>query len=111
MSINPLDLQTVFSHINQIGKQYALEKENSEIRQDAMTHNLNEKSKLDSEDIPIIKDLSDGVGKINDNNKRRNPKKKGGSSIDENNDLTDSDDNLVIDSHEPGIGENIDILG
>ncbi len=114
MSVNPLDLQTVFSHINQVGKQHALEKENQMIRQDGLNHSLSEKSKQDAEDIPITKDVSEGAGKIKDKDNINKRKKRGNKKDgDDPDDAEDSDEDGLSDEvvRDPLIGTKIDIIG
>lgn len=117
MAVNPLDLQTVFSHINQVGKKQALMKENEVLRQDHAGEQIVRNSERDAKEVPATKDLEEGPGKIKDENKEKS------NSGNEQNEPEDNENEQKVAQHvedEQGdeerdkasyLGQHIDIVG
>ncbi len=112
MPVNPIDLQAIFSQMNQVSKQESLVKESEVMRQDQAALLVNKEGTKDAEDIPLTKDLSEGSGKIKDKEKGNNPRNKNNAKEDEDNlkmKKEDADDLENI--KDPDLGQNIDIVG
>ena len=73
MAVNPIDLQAIFTQMNQVGKQQALIKESQVIRQDHASELVRKDGDKDAADIPNTKDLSEGPGKIKNKEKKAAP--------------------------------------
>lgn len=113
MAVNPIDLQAIFTQMNQVGKQESLNKESEVIRQDQAALIINKEGTKDAEEIPETKNLSEGSGKIKDKEKRNNRENKEKDS-DENKKNIKAKDNKGNEKDyikDPDLGQNIDILG
>jgi len=113
MSVNPLELQTLFSQINRVGKQQALTKENDVLKQEILNSDIHKQGIKDSEEIPETKNLDEEFSKIKDeeNSKREKKKKKNGEQSDDTDEESQDENqsqNVITD---PKIGRKIDILG
>lgn len=112
MAVNPIDLQAIFTQMNQVGKQEALVKESEAIRQDQAALIVNKEGTKDAEEIPEAKNLSEGSGKIKDREKGNNPMKKKDSEDDKDNmEKKNKEINESENIKDPDLGQNIDIIG
>ena len=113
MSVNPLDLQVVFTQMNQVGKQQSLIKENEVIRQDQASERVKKDGEKDAEDVPETKDLSEGPDKIKDQSDKKSPSnKEKNKKRDEDLDKKKEKENIQSNEiKDPNLGQNIDILG
>ncbi|OHD11724.1 MAG: hypothetical protein A2086_12310 [Spirochaetes bacterium GWD1_27_9] len=113
MPINPLDLQTNFSHINQVGKSVSNIKESEELKESQLANLIHKESENEADDIPITKDLSEGPGKIKDEEKNNNPKnqKKKVKSNTNQEENEESEENTEQVLKNPQLGQRIDIVG
>jgi hypothetical protein len=110
MAVNPIDLQAIFSQMNQVGKQESAVKDSEIIRQDQANLIVNKESIKDSEYIPDAKDISEGAGKIKDNEKKNNQKKR--KKTDKNKEKnSNQNDKNESDLKDPELGQKIDIIG
>lgn len=109
MAVNPIDLQAIFSQMNQVGKQESAIKDSEIIRQDQANLIVNKESIKDSEYIPDAKDISEGAGKIKDKGKENNPKKRKKTDKKEEKKAAYNDKN--DDLKDPELGQKIDIIG
>lgn len=114
MSVNPLELQTLFSQINRVGKQQALTKENDVLKQEILNSDIHKQGIKDSEEIPETKNLDEEFSKIKDEENGKNQKKKKKrnagqlDNADEESQEENQSQNVITD---PKIGRKIDILG
>jgi hypothetical protein len=114
MSVNPLDLQVIFSQMNQVGKQQTLMKESQVLRQDHASELLIKDGEKEAEDVPQNKDVSQGPGKIKDKEEKNRKKS---SKEDEQKEKQKKDEKKIEskdtsnDLKDPNTGQKIDILG
>lgn len=108
MAVNPIDLQAIFSQMNQVGKQESAAKDSEIIRQDQANLVVDKESIKNSEYIPESKDISEGAGKIKDNEKENNPKKRKKKNDEKKISKNDKNDENLKD---PELGQKIDIIG
>ena len=113
MAVNPIDLQAVFSQMNQVGKQEALNKDSEVIRQDQAALIVSKEGTKDAEEIPETKDLSEGSGKIKDKEKGNNPENNEKDSDKNKKDIKmkKNEGKETDNMKDPDLGQNIDILG
>lgn len=114
MSVNPLELQTLFSQINRVGKQQALTKENDVLKQEILNSDIHKQGIKDSEEIPETKNLDEEFSKIKDEENGKNQKKKkkrNAGQSDETDDITQDEEQSKKIITDPKIGRKIDILG
>ncbi|HOF01901.1 MAG TPA: hypothetical protein PK385_10930 [Spirochaetota bacterium] len=113
MSINPLELQTLFSQLNRVGKQQALTKENEVLKQEILNSDIHKQGIKDSEEIPETKDLNEEFSKIKDEekSKEQNKKEKNEKQPDGENEESQDENQSKNVLTDPKIGRKIDILG
>jgi len=74
MAINPLELQTLFSQINNAGKIQST-KEVELLKQEIANSEIMKKSEKESEDVPETKNLDSHFSKINEQEKKKKENK------------------------------------
>ena len=111
MAIAPLDLQTIFTQVDKVGKAQAAQKEGQAIQQSIHGSQVQRKTEEHIQQVNEAQDFGDGVDKINDRNARQN---KDGKNRNKN--VDDSEDNEVNEDtqpkiilREPSLGNKIDI--
>ena len=107
MPLLPIDLQTMFSHLNRIGKDQATLK-NSEIEnQAAQAQEIVKETEKKDNTVNETKDVGDGLEKVKDEEKKnasRKEKKKKKNDEEENEEKKE-----VL--KDPDLGHHIDISG
>ena len=113
MPINPIDLQTNFAQIGQVGKILSAIKDSEELKEYEQNAIIKKASENETEDIPVTKDVDEGPGKIRDQKKKNqnqeNEKKKDNES--DSDEKQDNDELIMKDYKNPSIGQKIDIVG
>ena len=61
MSVRPIDLQTLFSHINQVGKDQAVEKNAAALQQDQQARHLIQETEQKDHSINETKKAEEGL--------------------------------------------------
>jgi len=112
MPINPLELQINFSQIGQVAKTQSVIKDAEQLKENQINSLIEKEGEFESEDIPVTKDVSEGVGKIKDYEQKKNKKDNNAKKEKKNEDLKEEteeneDEKLKI----PRIGKNVDIIG
>lgn len=114
MSVNPLDLQVIFAQMNQVGKQQSLLKDSQVIRQDHASQNAIKQGEKEADDIPLSKDISEGPGKIKDQQKEKGSPQKEDK---EEKEKKEKEKRIKADFEkenglkDPTLGQNIDVMG
>ena len=106
MSIQPIDLQTLFVKMNQVGKEQAVNKESITLQQEIQgseivkknQHDNNSVNRADSSDTGPEKTKEDGEGEKNQSQREH---KKGKDEKQKNHEIL----------FDPDLGRNIDISG
>ena len=116
MSVNPLDLQAIFTQMNHVGKQQSLAKESQILRQDHASEQVNKEGEKDANDVPETKDLSEGPGKIKDEEKRKSSdKEEEEENANDDQDRDIEEENKALNKKnkikDPNLGQKIDIMG
>jgi hypothetical protein len=113
MAIQPIDLQTLFTQVDKVGKIQADQKEGLQIHQSLQGVQIQKKTEEQAQAINESKDLGQGAERISDQNAhRRNP---GSDGSDEKKDAgagetgEAAEDPSII--RDPALGNNIDISG
>jgi len=110
MPIQPIDLQTLFAHINQVGKEQAILKEGLALQQSAHANELIKEMKHQDESVNKSNQTDDENQKIDDEN---NGNKSGEYLPDkeqEKDKLNEEKKKMRIFT-DPDLGKNIDISG
>jgi len=113
MSLQPIDLQTLFVRLSQIGKEQAARKESQVLQQEARGNELARQAKLNDESVNQTNELKDESGKVRE--------KKEGSTGSPGHEHSETEEqrregrgeekkkrNVFED---PALGKNIDISG
>jgi hypothetical protein len=109
MPVTPLDLQTLFSHINQVGKEQAAQKEGTAIQQSMQAHSIVKQTQVKDKTVNEAKEPDTGPAKVKDENKgRQNPAKQGEEKKEDEKKGGDAKREVVKD---PALGIHIDISG
>jgi hypothetical protein len=108
MSIKPIDLQTLFMHMNQVGKEQALQRGGLLMQQTVAGSELVQEAEHRDNSVNETKSLSDGPEEIHEDEEQtsgqhRRGKKEGGKEQKEG-----ESSNYFSD---PALGKNIDITG
>lgn len=114
MSVNPIDLQVIFTQMNQVGKQQADIKDSEVLRQDQASHQIAKDSNKNTEDVPETKDVKEGAGKIKDKDKgkEKQEEKEGNEKNNQEEKKAEKTDKKDLKkSQDPKVGQNIDVLG
>jgi len=108
--VNPIDLQTNFSQLGQVGKIQANAKDGQDLKEVQINSNVQTLSNQEAEDVPVTKDISEGAGKIKDEEKEKQKKReletKENIKEDEKEEIDLNKNNV----QNTKIGSNIDIL-
>jgi len=109
MSIQPIDLQTLFAHLHSVGKEQAILKDAAVLQQEAQGSELVKETQHRDKSVNEAGEMEDGPGKVEDR-KNRNPhsgeeKSKKKKQEEEN----DGEGRQIYE--DPDIGNNIDISG
>lgn len=120
MPVNPIDLQTNFSQINHVGRQQSNIKDSENLKELQISLTVQKQSENETEDIPITKDLSEGPGRIKDENggKKKNKhqfeEKENKKSDEDQADQDQADDEEKknkLEVKDSPVGRIIDIIG
>jgi hypothetical protein len=109
MAIQPIDLQTLFTQIDKVGKEQMNQKEGVHLQSVLQNAQLQKKTEERFHSVTELQDTGDGAERIKDRNGRRQggehaPGRNGGEDAAE-----DAEDPPVI--RDPALGKNIDISG
>ena len=108
MPIQPIDLQTLFAHINQVGKDQAVLKEGLAAQQAAHAKELIKETIHQDESVNKSTKTDEENQKINDDDKTGNQNEKGAGKEKEKAPEEKKKINIFTD---PDLGKNIDISG
>jgi hypothetical protein len=108
MSIQPIDLQTLFAHLNHVGKDQAVQKEAAVLQQQAKGTELVKETRHRDESVNETEEMEDETGKIDDEKQEGSRSGPGGKHSKEQEKAEEKTRNVYED---PDIGKNIDITG
>ena len=108
MAIQPIDLQTLFTQIDKIGKAQGAQREGLAVQQAIQGAQLQRKTEEHIQEVNEAQDTGDGVEKTNDRGQRNaaggGGKREKGPGKD---DVTEEDNSVIF--RDPTLGKNIDI--
>lgn len=110
MPIQPLDLQTLFAHINQVGKEQAVLKEGQAAQQAAHANGLIKEMKHQDESVNKGAKTDEDNQKIQDDQGNSNSGELSGDSG-KKNEKEDEEKKEIRVFTDPDLGKNIDISG
>ena len=109
MPLLPIDLQTLFAQMNQVGKEQAVQRDGSILQQSLQGSEIVKRTEQQDNSVNETKQVGEGLEKIKE--KRRNAEKREKKRREEEKkkvEKTSNKDNLFND---PNLGQHIDIVG
>jgi len=109
MALAPIDLQTIFTQVDKVGKSQAAQKEGQAIQQSIHGVHLQRKTEEQIRQVNEAQDIGDGVDKIND---KQNSNKNNENKKDNKNQENESENEIEKKHHvfrDPSLGNKIDI--
>ncbi|NOY10082.1 MAG: hypothetical protein GXP33_14715 [Spirochaetes bacterium] len=107
MSVLPIDLQTLFAQMNQVGKEQAIQKNISPLHQSLQGTEIAKQTEEKDKSVNETKDVGEGLEKIKDEQKK-GKKKEAPKRKDENRQEKKKENGIFKD---PDLGRHIDIVG
>lgn len=109
MSIQPIDLQTLFVKMNLVGKEHSAQKNSVIVRQEIQGEEIVKKHQHDDHSVNKTETADEGLGKTKDDlNEENNPDKK--HQQQHNHEAKENLESKEI-LRDPNLGKNIDVSG
>jgi hypothetical protein len=115
MAIQPIDLQTLFTQVEKVGKSQASQKEGLAVQQALQGIQMQRKTEEQIQSVNEAQNTGEGTEKVNERGPRKNKddeedrEKTGQASAGEADEGEEDDNRAVI--RDPALGRNIDISG
>jgi hypothetical protein len=106
--IQPIDLQTLFMRLNQVGKEQAAQKEAAHVAQETKGSEIAKRSQDQTHSVNQTKDLEEGPNAVKDEEQKKEEPESGTE------DQPDQDDKKTAKKRvyqDPALGTKIDISG
>ena len=107
MAIQPIDLQTLFSQIDKVGKAQSAQREGLAIQQALQGVQLQRKIEEHIQEVNEAQNTGEGVEKVNDRGQRNEAG--GGGKKEKGPDEEKNEENHSVVFRDPALGRNIDI--
>ena len=110
MAIQPIDLQTLFTQLDKVGKDQMIQKEGAQLQAAVQGIQIQKKTDEQYQAVNELQDVGNEAEKIKDKNARK--QSQGGSAQEEGEaeeGLASGDDGATI--RDPDLGMNIDVSG
>ncbi|MBN1698321.1 MAG: hypothetical protein JW881_12475 [Spirochaetales bacterium] len=108
MPLLPIDLQTMFSHLNQVGKEQAIQKDVSPLHQSLQGSEIAKETIDKDATVNETHDIGDGVEKVNEEENRKENRNRNRKREKEKEALKKEQRKMFRESH---LGHHIDIIG
>jgi len=108
MAIQPIDLQTLFTQVDKVGKTQAAQSEGLAISQSVHGNQLARKTDEQAHTVNKAQDSGDGVDKIKDQNEQKHGQSSAEKKKQESDEGEAAERKCVVIS-DPALGNNIDI--
>jgi hypothetical protein len=112
MAIQPIDLQTLFTQIDKVGKDQANLKEGAALQHSLQSVQIQKKTEERAQTVNETQDTGQGVERIKDRNNRKRPDQESaeqeGASEKTDEAEEEADPSIIRD---PALGKNIDFSG
>jgi hypothetical protein len=105
MAIAPIDLQTLFTQLDKVGRTHASQKEGQAIQQAVQSVQIKKKTEELIQQVNEAQNTGEGAEKINDNERRQDNRQNNGKK--QKKDAEDEEQASVL--RDPSLGRNIDI--
>jgi hypothetical protein len=114
MAIQPIDLQTLFTQVEKVGKTQASQKEGLAVQQALQGVQLQKKTEEQIQSVNEAQDTGDGAEKVNDRGPRKDAENEEGGGKEQTAsggvEAEEDEDNRAV-IRDPALGRNIDISG
>jgi hypothetical protein len=108
MPLLPIDLQTMFSHLNQIGREQAIQKEGSPLNQSLQGMEIAKETIEKDTSVNETHEVGEGVEKVNEEESKRENRNQNKKREKEKEGIKKEQRELF---KEPHLGHHIDIIG
>lgn len=110
MSIQPIDLQTLFMRLSQVGKEQSVQREAAHVAQTQQGSEMARRSEQESQTVNQTRELEDGPEAIKDEEQGRSqPRGEGEKHKEERNEDDENERREIF--RDPALGNKIDITG
>lgn len=109
MAIQPIDLQTLFTQIDKVGKEQSNQKEGLQIRQGIYSIHQQEKNDQQIQSVNQAQDTGQGAEQIKDR-KRKNNSERGEAEKKEGKNPENEEEKIIF-VKDPALGQNLDVSG
>jgi hypothetical protein len=119
MALQPIDLQTLFTQMDKVGKVQAAQKEGVAIQQSIQSQQLQKRTDEHIQSVNETQDTGQGVEKINDQNARKRQKEDAETADERKDDPVPAEEagkvvplgeKLAV-FRDPALGKNVDFSG
>lgn len=108
MSLQPLDLQTLFSRMNQIGRDQAAIKNSEVHNQEAAGRVIEQKTAQKSHSVQQSEEIQDGPEKVHDDDEAKKEHRQG---FQKRQQKKEDEDERTAALKDPDLGQNFDFTG
>lgn len=106
MPIQPIDMQTLFMRLNQVGKEQAVQKESANLAQSQAASEFVRESDAHAHSVNETPDVEEGLEAVNEDNQNQNERE----NEEQERDSQEATKKREI-FRDPDLGSNIDIVG
>jgi hypothetical protein len=112
MAIQPIDLQTLFTQLDKVGKTQASQKEGLSVQQALQNVQMQRKTEEHIQSVNEVQDTGEGAEKVNDRGSRKNNAEEDGETREGKEAGTgEAEEETRTLIRDPALGRNIDISG
>jgi len=108
MAIAPIDLQTLFTQLDKVGKAHMTQREAQPIHQAIQAVQIQKKTEEQINQINETQDAGDGAEKVNDHNRDHGSKQNDGKER-QSNEASEEEKKRILELSDPTLGKKIDI--
>ncbi len=109
MPILPIDLQTMFSNLNQVSKEQSLQKEEPPAQQALQATQIVKKTEESDSTVNVTKEVGDGVEKVSEEEKKKKAKQRKKKGNKNQSETVDAKAQEVV--KDPLLGHHVDLIG
>jgi hypothetical protein len=112
MAIQPIDLQTLFTQLDKVGKAQSAQREGLTVQHDLQGVQMQRKTEEHIQSVNEAQDMGEGAEKINDRGHRRGKEQGSGEDAEKEKpspEEEDGEEKKILVIRDPALGRNIDI--
>jgi hypothetical protein len=111
MALQPIDLQTMFTQLDKVGKAQMEQKEGLALHQSLQNIQTQKKTEARIQSVEETKHTDKGAESINDRNARKRSHEQGAGADKKDHDRRDDETKPLVVVRDPSLGKNIDMSG